>query len=258
MEISEYRLKRASDLKEFLTEKGLGKYQEDIVYSLTKIRHHIENFDMFFKRDIEQLKKEIFDLYIKEIEHLEFSEDSTITYTLKSEYLKLTLIKVSFIYEWDCIVQEIKRCMDITIKLLCKIIDNPNREIDKTQNFFKSLKGELDTPGKCCIIIANEHQKLKEYLIKQWDLWLKEVNNLRTNTVHKSIINKIESKSFTVEWKVSSKKHIPSKITLDPLMVEGKPLEQYLKELQNKITEFVSFIMDFIYLNYVDTELAKD
>lgn len=251
MDIPEPFLERAKELRKFFEDKELLKKHDDITYSLSKIDYHLENFDKVFNEGIEQIKKEILNSMMEEIKHIKFLEDGTKAYKLTTNHLKIRLNKICFIYEYDCIIQEIKRCVDFAISLLCELIDENFRDLKSVENFFKGLKNEVSTPTRCCLIILEKHEKLKNYLIDQWDSWFERVNASRTNTVHKSIINKVESSNFEVKWNVLAKKKIHSEIILSELTVEGIPIKQYLGGLHTQIKQFVGHIMRHIYVSYL-------
>ncbi len=254
MEISKEIIEKAKVTRAFFESKKMLKKYDDIVSSLSKIDYHYTNFNKNYQEGITQLKKNIFNQVLSEIKDFHFSEDGTKEYFLSVNSLGIRLNQIIFIYEYDCLIQELKRCVDFTISLLCEIINEDFKKLNSLENFFNGLDGNLSNSSVCCRILDEQHLELKNYLLKQWNLWLKEVNISRTNTVHKSIINRVYSSKFEVKWNSLDKRYIPSEIRLDKLTIKDRPLEEYVSFLNDNIKKFVGYIIRYILKNWQEND----
>lgn len=214
------------------------KLYRDFNFIYEKCIYHYKNFMKFheaFLVDLrERMKKHFLDFLDKN--KVELNLDGTKEY--EAEQFVTIEINEPIFWEFDSFMLEVRRVIEFLIKILGLIYER--EPPDSIEAFFNGLK-DNNKPSILCQKIKEEDKFLAEQLAKEWSKWIGEVNKYRTNSVHKSIPNKIPLK-IKIVWNSLARIKEPTKFEIEDLRFNGKGIKIYVMETFENLKLFIGLI----------------
>jgi hypothetical protein len=222
------------------------KRYRDLNFLNKKIKYHIKNF-LDLKPEQEDWYRDMCRIIaIRNLEELEKNlkikinpqgnSTATVNLNFSSE-----IIHESF-YEFDTIMIDGKRIIEFFIKFLAVCMNYTPPE--KIQNFFKGLKNDLSNSSMFCDALKKNYPKYTEFLKKNWDDWIFELNEYRWKSIHQSIERLIKG-SIKAYWDKNSLRNQP-KIEMTKMKFHDVDIRDYIKKLESNIDKFYNVGCEFI------------
>lgn len=224
------------------------KRYRDLKFLFEKLHFHVKNFKVEYSKELTNLKTSGKKNSIIQLKTMAKQLGQPIEKFYKPD-VKLAVgfygeMTNPLFFNFDSIMIDTKRIIEFFIKFLAIIMDEkPPKSIE---NFFKGLKNEVPTPSDFCDTITDDYNDYAISLIKNWDDWINELNDYRTNAIHKSVENRIDGKVKT-HWKPNTpiETLIIRSITVN---FRNKDIIQYVKNLETNLATFYGegrkFIVD--------------
>lgn len=230
----------------------LKKYN-DTFFLFKKISYHIGNFKRIYPETIKQqmdmnlkIAEKGNEILINQITKITGLNEGKLLESLKKLNVNITRQNINepIFYEFDTILIDTKRIIEFYIKILAAI--TKYREPDSISNFFKGLKLQTSNISYFCKYLNDNYPKYSKYLIDSWNNWIKDVNEYRYKSIHKSI--KIEPKTTVTSHYDKDKK--PEKIQISEIKFKDISIPKYIVDLWNNLSKFLQTGFSFIEKNF--------
>lgn len=226
------------------------KRYRDLAFLNKKIKYHIKRF-LDLKPEREKWYQDMGRIIaIKNLENLErqfgikINPQGNSTATINLNFAS-EIIHESF-FEFDTIMIDAKRIIEFIIKFLAVIMNE--KPPNKIKNFFKGLKGEVSPTSPFCDTLTEDYKQYTQFLIKNWDEWINELNEYRWKSIHQSI-KRIINGSVKAFWDKDTPREMP-KIEMNKMKFHDKDIKEYIKKLESSIKDFYNVGCQFIVDNF--------
>lgn len=230
-----------------------SKKYKDIFFLFNKINYHMGNFRKIYPETIKKqmdinrkLAEKGNEILINQIKKITGLTQGELLESLKKFNVNITRqnIKEPIFYEFDTILIDTKRIIEYYIKILASITNY--KEPKSISNFFKGLNNQISNNSNFCKYLLEYYPDYSKFLIKSWDTWIKDINEYRYKSIHKSI--KIEPK--TTVTSVYDKDIKPKNMEVSDIKFNEKSIPKYIVDLWNVLTDFLQQGFYFIEKNF--------
>jgi len=226
------------------------KRYRDLKFLIEKIKYHIKRF-IELKPEREEWYQDMGRIIaIKNLENIErqigtkINPQKEAVATLNLNFYS-EIIHPSF-FEFDTIMIDGKRIIEFFIEFLTAIMNE--KSPNGIENFFKGLKNELSNSSLFCDTLTDKYKDYSQFLIKNWDEWIKELNEYRWKSIHQSI-ERVINGSLKAYWDKNTPREKP-KIEMSEMKFHDMDIKDYIKKLESNIDSFYNESCQFIVDNF--------
>lgn len=234
-------------------DKRSSKKYKDIYFLFKKIIYHVNNFKKIYPETTKKqmkINQEIAEkgneLLLNQIKKLTGITEDNLLDSLKKLNVNITRqnINIPVFYEFDTILIDTKRIIEFYIKMLA-IVTN-QKEPRSITAFFNGLYKQNSDNSTFCNYLLKNYPYYCKFLNDNWDNWIKDVNEYRYKSIHKSI--KIKPKTTVTSH--FNKNKTPEKIQISDIQFNDKSIPEYVVNLWNNLSIFLQNGFYFIEKNF--------